>query len=91
MENNFNLKEYLIENKLTSNTRALNEFQNREVKQALDGVGDAITKVRKLGNEAYGGEKKDIYSTPAGDAFRALDKAYSDLANEIHAMDPYQR
>mgnify|MGYP000336090419 CR=1 FL=1 len=87
----FDLKKFLTENKLTSNTRIINETNNREVQQALDGIGDAITKLRKLGNEAYGGEKKNIYATPAGKAFQALDKAYSNLANELHSMDPQQR
>ena len=79
---NFDLKKYLAEGKLLKE-----DFSNREVEQAISDIADAITKLRGLGNEAYGGEKKDVYSSGAGEAFKAFDKAFSDLGNELQAVD----
>ena len=83
---NFDLKKYLAEGKI--HEQIYKAFDgNPEVKQTISDMSDVITKLRKLGNEAYGGEKKDIYSSDAGDAFKALDKAFSDLGNELQAID----
>tara|TARA_B100000900_G_scaffold277712_1_gene237476 strand:- start:278 stop:550 length:273 start_codon:yes stop_codon:yes gene_type:complete len=83
---NFDLRKYLAEGKLQE--QVYNAFDgNPEVKQTISDMADVITKLRKLGNEAYGGEKKDIYSSEAGEAFKALDKAFSDLGNELQSVD----
>jgi len=75
-------------NKINKEGKILKEdYQNREVFQAISDIADAITNLRKLGNEAYGGEKKDVYSSGAGDAFKAFDKAFSDLDNELQIVD----
>ena len=82
----FDLRKYLAEGKLQE--QVYNAFDgNPEVKQTISDMADVITKLRKLGNEAYGGEKKDIYSSEAGEAFKALDKAFSDLGNELQSVD----
>ena len=60
---------------------------NPEVKKVQDEISGLIDKLRGLGNEAYGGEKKNVYSSEAGEAFKALDKAWSDLANNLQAVD----
>jgi hypothetical protein len=60
---------------------------NPKVRQALDDISDATTILRKLGNEAYGGEKKNVYSSDAGGAFKAFDKALSDLDNALQSVD----
>ena len=83
---NFDLRKYLAEGKLQE--QVYNAFDgNPEVKQTISDMADVITKLRKLGNEAYGGEKKDIYSSEAGEAFKSLDKAFSDLGNELQSVD----
>ena len=75
-------------NKINKEGKILKEdYTNREVFQAISDIADAITKLRGLGNEAYGGEKKDVYSSEAGDAFAAFDKAFSDLDNNLQAVD----
>jgi len=75
-------------NKINKEGKILKEdYTNREVFQAISDIADAITNLRKLGNEAYGGEKKDVYSSGAGDAFKAFDKAFSDLDNELQIVD----
>ena len=75
-------------NKINKEGKMLKEgYTNREVFQAISDIADAITNLRKLGNEAYGGEKKNVYSSGAGDAFKAFDKAFSDLDNELQLVD----
>ena len=75
-------------NKINKEGKILKEdYTNREVFQAISDIADAITNLRKLGNEAYGGEKKNVYSSEAGDAFKAFDKAFSDLDNELQVVD----
>ena len=75
-------------NKINKEGKILKEdYQNREVFQAISDIADAITNLRKLGNEAYGGEKKDIYSSDAGDEFKAFDKAFADLDNTLQVVD----
>jgi len=75
-------------NKINKEGKILKEdYQNREVFQAISDIADAITNLRKLGNEAYGGEKKDVYSSGAGDAFKAFDKAFADLDNTLQIVD----
>ena len=75
-------------NKINKEGKMLKEgYTNREVFQAISDIADAITNLRKLGNEAYGGEKKNVYSSGAGDAFKAFDKAFSDLDNELQIVD----
>ena len=75
---NFDLKKYLAEGRL------LNEdLKNPEADKAMGAVITAIDNFRKIANTAYGGEKQDIYSSAAGDEFKALDKAISDLSNKI--------
>ena len=75
-------------NKINKEGKMLKEdYTNREVFQAISDIADAITNLRKLGNEAYGGEKKDIYSSDAGDEFKAFDKAYADLDNTLQVVD----
>ena len=75
---NFDLRKYLAEGRL------LNEdFKNPEADKAYNAIINAITDFRKIANVAYGGEKQDIYSSAAGDEFKALDKAISDLSNKI--------
>jgi len=75
-------------NKINKEGKILKEdYTNREVFQAISDIADAITNLRKLGNEAYGGEKKNIYSSEAGDAFKAFDKAFADLGNNLQAVD----
>tara|TARA_Y100000385_G_C12775039_1_gene500971 strand:- start:424 stop:696 length:273 start_codon:yes stop_codon:yes gene_type:complete len=83
---NFDLKKYLAEGKL--HEQVYNAFDgNPEVKQTAAEMSDMITKLRKLGNEAYGGEKKDVYSSGAGEAFKAFDKAWSNLFNNLQSVD----
>jgi len=54
---NFDLKKYLAEGKLQE--QVYNAFDgNPEVEKTLDGISDLTTKLRGLGNEAYGGEKR---------------------------------
>ena len=75
-------------NKINKEGKILKEdYTNREVFQAISDIADAITNLRKLGNEAYGGEKKDVYSSDAGDAFKAFDKAFADLDNNLQVVD----
>ena len=75
-------------NKINKEGKMLKEgYTNREVFQAISDIADAITNLRKLGNEAYGGEKKNVYSTSAGDSFKAFDKAFSDLDNDLQIVD----
>ena len=75
-------------NKINKEGKMLKEdYTNREVFQAISDIADAITNLRKLGNEAYGGEKKDIYSSDAGDEFKAFDKAFADLDNTLQVVD----
>lgn len=75
-------------NKINKEGKILKEdYTNREVFQAISDIADAITNLRKLGNEAYGGEKKDIYSSDAGDEFKAFDKAFADLDNTLQVVD----
>ena len=75
-------------NKINKEGKILKEdYTNREVFQAISDIADAITNLRKLGNEAYGGEKKDVYSSDAGDAFKAFDKAFADLDNNLQIVD----
>ena len=75
-------------NKINKEGKMLKEgYTNREVFQAISDIADAITNLRKLGNEAYGGEKKDVYSSGAGDAFKAFDKAFADLDNNLQMVD----
>lgn len=75
-------------NKINKEGKILKEdYQNREVFQAISDIADAITNLRKLGNEAYGGEKKDIYSSDAGDEFKAFDKAFAALDNTLQIVD----
>ena len=53
-------------NKINKEGKMLKEgYTNREVFQAISDISDAITNLRKLGNEAYGGEKKNVYSSGA--------------------------
>jgi len=74
-------------NKINKEGKMLKEdYTNREVFQAISDIADAITNLRKLGNEAYGGEKKDIYSSDAGDEFKAFDKAFADLDNTLQVF-----
>ena len=79
---NFDLKKYLAEGKLLKEG-----YTNREVEQTISDINDLITKLRGLGNEAYGGEKKDVYSSSAGEAFKAFDKAFMDLDNNLQSVD----
>tara|TARA_R100000544_G_C2192733_1_gene42534 strand:+ start:187 stop:447 length:261 start_codon:yes stop_codon:yes gene_type:complete len=79
---NFNLKKYLAEGKLLKE-----DYTNREVSQTISDIADLITKLRGLGNEAYGGEKKNVYSSDAGEAFKAFDKAFMDLDNNLQSVD----
>ena len=75
-------------NKINKEGKILKEdYTNREVFQAISDIADAITNLRKLGNEAYGGEKKDVYSSSAGDSFKAFDKAFADLDNNLQIVD----
>ena len=75
-------------NKINKEGKILKEdYTNREVFQAISDIADAITNLRKLGNEAYGGEKKNVYSSEAGDAFKAFDKAFADLDNNLQSVD----
>ena len=75
-------------NKINKEGKMLKEgYTNREVFQAISDIADAITNLRKLGNEAYGGEKKNVYSSGAGDAFKAFDKAFADLDNNLQMVD----
>ena len=75
-------------NKINKEGKMLKEdYTNREVFQAISDIADAITNLRKLGNEAYGGEKKNVYSSEAGDAFKAFDKAFADLDNNLQSVD----
>ena len=101
--NNFDLKKYLTENKITTSSKVLNKVEdlkknlaenrynafdgNPEVKKVGDEISGLINKLRGLGNEAYGGEKKNVYSSEAGEAFKAFDKAWSDLANNLQSVD----
>ena len=82
----FDLRGYLSENRLLK--EAYSAFDgNPKVRQVLDNISDATTTLRKLGNEAYGGEKKNVYSSAAGGAFKAFDKALSDLDNALQSID----
>ena len=75
-------------NKINKEGKILKEdYTNREVFQAISDIADAITNLRKLGNEAYGGEKKNVYSSEAGDAFKTFDKAFADLDNNLQSVD----
>ena len=50
MENKFNLKKFLVENKLTSNSRSLREEEDsREVEGYLDAVFDTLNDMMRLG------------------------------------------
>ena len=50
MENKFDLKKFLVENKLTSNSRSLREEEdNREVEDYLDAVFDTLNDMMRLG------------------------------------------
>jgi len=101
----FDLKKFLTENKLTSNSKGLSEIEdtnknleennefagNPEVKKQIEQIDGMIDQLRGLGNQAYGGEKKNVYTSMAGEEFKAFEKAWSVLVGKLAMTDARMR